>query len=132
MNEPEHTCRKYQLLCGFHTSSSLASLRLCFANVAFSFIMFMVNTGSQQSGIAPELNQSHLYAICRCGQSGKFIDLLARCCFSLGRPGVQSEVCSVVISSVIKEAKRQAVRLFKSRITHIIQTKIKLIKKNVF
>ena len=32
------------------------------------------------SGIAPELTRIQLSAVCRCGQSGGVIDLLARCC----------------------------------------------------
>ena len=36
------------------------------------------HNGSSQSGIAPELNWSQLYTICRYGQSGKVIDLLEK------------------------------------------------------
>ena len=57
------------------------------ANTAFNFI---VNTerccrnGSSHSGISPELNWSQLYVICRCGQSGKVINLLASLVIYIG------------------------------------------------
>ena len=52
--------------------------------------------GSSQSGIAPELNRIQLSAICRCGQSGKNIDLSARRCLPLGHPWASSCACAVV------------------------------------
>ena len=48
-----------------------------------------------QSGIAPELNRIQLSAICRGGQSGKVIDLLAWRCLPLGHPSAASGACAV-------------------------------------
>ena len=48
------------------------------------------------SGIAPELNRIQLSAICRGGQSGSVIDLLARRCLPLGHPSAASDACAVV------------------------------------
>ena len=56
------------------------------------------------SGIAPELNWSQLCAICRGGQSGKVIDLLARRYLPLGRFSAASDACAVV---QISSSKRQ-------------------------
>ena len=61
--------------------------------------------GLSSSGIAPELNWSQLYAICRSGQSGKVIDLLARRCLPLGHPSVASGACAVI---QISSSKRQS------------------------
>ena len=97
-----------QPLCCFHTSLPLDTLPLCSANATCSFT---VNTerccrnGSSQSGNAPKLNWSQLYAICRCGQSGKVIDLLARQCLPLGHPWATSGVCAIV---KILPSKRQS------------------------
>ena len=51
------------------------------------------------SGIAPELNRIQLSAICRGGQSGKVIDLLAWCCLPLGHPSAASGACAVIQNS---------------------------------
>ena len=56
------------------------------------------------SGIAPELNRIQLSAICRGGQSGKVIDLLAWRCLPLGHPSAASGTCAVV---QIPSSKRQ-------------------------
>ena len=56
------------------------------------------------SGIAPEVNRIQLSAICRCGQSGKVIDLLARRCLPLGHPSAASDACAV---EQISPSKRQ-------------------------
>ena len=60
-----------------------------------------------QSGIAPELNRIQLSAVCRCGQSGGVIDLLARCCLPLGLPSVASGACAVVQKSPSKRQCRE-------------------------
>ena len=56
------------------------------------------------SGIAPELNRIQLSAICRGGQSGKVIDLLAWRCLPLGHPSAASGACAV---EQISSSKRQ-------------------------
>ena len=56
------------------------------------------------SGIAPELNRIQLSAICRSGQSGKVIDLLAWRCLPLGHPSAASGACAV---EQISSSKRQ-------------------------
>ena len=60
-----------------------------------------------QSGIAPELNRIQLSAVCRCGQSGGVIDLLARCCLPLGFPSAASGACAVVQKSPSKRQCRE-------------------------
>ena len=62
------------------------------------------------SGIAPKLNRIQLSAICRGGQSGKVIDLLACCCLPLGHPSAASGACAVeqISSSKRQCGKRQA------------------------
>ena len=62
------------------------------------------------SDIAPDLNWSQLYAICRGGQSGKVIDLLARRWLPLGHPSAASGACAVIqiSSSKRQSGKRQA------------------------
>ena len=56
------------------------------------------------SGIAPELNRIQLSVVCRGGQSGKDIDLLARRCLPLGHPSAASGACAFV---QISSSKRQ-------------------------
>ena len=60
------------------------------------------------SGIAPELNRIQLSAICRGGQSGKVIDLLAWRCLPLGHPSAASDACAV---ELISSSKRQCGKL---------------------
>ena len=92
-------------LLNFIQSTSNAAFLLacrlphCSANAACSFIVNperCCRNGSSQSGIASVLNWSQLYEICRCGQSGKVIDLLARRCLPLGHPWAASGVYAVV------------------------------------
>ena len=70
------------------------SLPNCRASAACSFI---VNTerccrnGSSQSCVASELNWSHLYAICCCGQNGKVIDFGQDSAYCLTIPEGQVE-----------------------------------------
>ena len=101
-------------LCWFQTSLPLAALPLRRVIIA---CCFRVNSsqrprrfGFSPSGIAPELNWSQLYAICRGGQSGKVIDWLARRCLPLGHPSAASGACAVVQISPSKRqcGKRQA------------------------
>ena len=54
--------------------------------------------------IAPKLNRIQLSAICRGGQSGKVIDLLAWRCLPLGHPSAASDACAV---ELISSSKRQ-------------------------
>ena len=56
------------------------------------------------SGIAPKLNRIQLSAICRGGQSGKVIDLLAWRSLPLGHPSAASGACAV---EQISSSKRQ-------------------------
>ena len=57
------------------------------------------------SGIAPELNRIQLSAICRGGQSGKVIDLLAWCCLPLGhkRLGTDPVTLSIKLSAIVMQ-----------------------------
>ena len=57
-----------------------------------------------RAAIAPELNRIQLSAICRGGQSGKVIDLLAWRCLPLGHPSAASDACAV---ELISSSKRQ-------------------------
>ena len=53
---------------------------------------------TDSSSIAPQLVElkSTLHAICRGGQSGNVIDLLARRCLPLSHPSLASDACAVV------------------------------------
>ena len=68
-------------LCWFQTSLALATLPLCHVIIACCFRVAALSSNTalalSPSGIAPELNRIQLSAICRGGQSGKVIDLLA-------------------------------------------------------
>ena len=55
-----------------------------------------------RAAIAPELNRIHLSVICRGGQSGKVIDLLAWRRLPLGHPSAASGACAVVLISSSK------------------------------
>ena len=55
------------------------------------------------SSIVLELNRIQLCAVCRCGQSGGVIDLLARRCLPLGLPSAASSACAVVQKSPSKQ-----------------------------
>ena len=60
----------------------------------------------------PELNRIQLSAICRGGQSGKVIDLLAWRCLPLGHPSAASDACAVVqISSSKRQCGKRQVSL---------------------
>ena len=69
------------LLCWFQTSLPLAALLLRRVIIACCFRVAALSGNAalalSPSGIAPELNRIQLSAICRGGQSGKVIDLLA-------------------------------------------------------
>ena len=60
------------------------------------------------SGITPELNRIQLSAICRGGQSGKVIDLLARRCLPLGHPSAAKWRLRSCTNIIIKAAMRRA------------------------
>ena len=101
-------------LCWFQPSLPLAALPLrrviiacCFRVAALSGNAALANS---PSGIAPELNRIQLSAVCRGGQSGKVIDLLARRCLPLGYPSAASGACAVeqISSSKRQCGKRQA------------------------
>ena len=68
-------------LCWFQTSLPLAALPLRRMIIACCFRVAALSGNAalalSPSGIAPELNRIQLSAICRGGQSGKVIDLLA-------------------------------------------------------
>ena len=68
-------------LCWFQTSLPLAALPLCRVIIACCFRVAALSGNAalalSPSGIAPKLNRIQLSAICRGGQSGKVIDLLA-------------------------------------------------------
>ena len=85
-------------LCRYAAWSSLAvsELQLSAATPLWPY--------HRRSGIAPELNRIQLSAICRGGQSGKVIDLLAWRCLPLGHPSAASGACAV---EQISSSKRQ-------------------------
>ena len=75
------------------------------------------------SSIAPELNRIQLSAICRGGQSGKVIDLLAWRCLPLGHPSAASGACAVEqISSSKRQCGKRQVSL-KPALSSIVATK---------
>ena len=90
-------------LCWFQTS-----LPLCRVIIACCFRVAALSGNAalalSPSGIAPELNRIQLSAICRGGQSGKVIDLLAWHCLPLGHPSAASGACAV---EQISSSKRQ-------------------------
>ena len=95
-------------LCWFQTSLPLAALPLCRVIIACCFRVAALSGNTalalSPSGIAPELNRIQLSAICRGGQSGKVIDLLAWRCLPLGHPSAASGPCAV---EQISSSKRQ-------------------------
>ena len=94
--------------CWFQTSLPLAALPLCRVIIACCFRVAALSGNAalalSPSGIAPELNRIQLSAICRGGQSGKVIDLLAWRCLPLGHPSAASGACAV---EQISSSKRQ-------------------------
>ena len=86
-------------LCWFQTSLPLAALPLCHVIIACCFRVAALSGNAalaiSLNGIAPELNRIQLSAICRGGQSGKVIDLLAWRCLPLGHPSAASGACAV-------------------------------------
>ena len=94
-------------LCWFQTSLPLCRVIIacCFRAAALSGNAALVLSSS---GIAPELNRIQLSAICRGGQSGKVIDLLAWCCLPLGHLSAASGACAV---EQISSSKRQCGKL---------------------
>ena len=103
-------------LSWFQTSLPLAALPLCRVIIACCFRAAALSGNAtlalSPSGIAPELNGIQLSAICRVGQSGKVIDLLALWlawrCLQLGHPSAASGACAVVQTS---SSKRQCGKL---------------------
>ena len=101
-------------LCWFQTSLPLAALPLRRLTIAWCFRVAALSGNAalalSPSGIASELNRIQLSAICRGGQSGKVIDLLAWRCLPLGHPSAASGACAVVQKSPSKRqcGKRQA------------------------
>ena len=104
-------------LCWFQTSLPFTALPLrrvitAWSPLDVSWLQLLAATrfGFSSSGIAPKLNRSQLYAICRCGQSGKVIDLLARRCLPFGQASAASGACAVVQISLSKRqsGERQA------------------------
>ena len=83
-NLPTFTDCKSTSLWLFQTSLPLAALPLRRLITTCRFMVYSSQRprrfGLSPSGIAPELNWSQLYVICRGWQSGKVIDLLARRC----------------------------------------------------
>ena len=83
--------RHYTDLCWFQTSLPLTALPLCRVIIACCFRVAALSGNAalalSPSGIAPKLNRIQPSAICRGGQSGKVIDLLARHCLPLGHAG---------------------------------------------
>ena len=104
----------YPVLCWFQTNLPLAALPLCRVIIACCFRVAALSGNAalalSPSGIAPELHRIQLSAICRGGQSGKVIDLLAWRCLPLGHPSAASGACAVVQKSPSKRqcGKRQA------------------------
>ena len=83
--------------CSYAAWSSLAVFRVAALSgkAALAF---------HRAAIAPELNRIQLSVICRGGQSGKVIDLLAWRCLPLGHPSAASDACAV---ELISSSKRQ-------------------------
>ena len=97
----------------FQTSLPLATLPLCHVIIACCFRVAALSSNAalalSPSGIAPELKRIQLSAICRGGQSGKVIDLLAWRCLPLGHPSAANGTCAVVqISSSMRRAAVQS------------------------
>ena len=103
-----HVTQSETELCWFQTSLPLAALPLCRVIIACCFRVTALSGNAalalSPSGIAPELNRIQLSAICRGGQSGKIIDLLAWRCLPLGHPSAASGACAV---EQISSSKRQ-------------------------
>ena len=98
-------------LCWFQTS-----LPLCRVIIACCFRVAALSCNAalalSPSGIAPELNRIQLSVICRGGQSGKVIDLLAWRCLPLDHPSAASGACAVEqISSSKRQCGKQQVSL---------------------
>ena len=93
-------CHNHVANAGFRLACRVI-IACCFRVVALSGNAALALS---PSSIAPELNWSQLSAICRGGQSGKVIDLLARRCLLLGHPPATSGDCAVV---QISSSKRQ-------------------------
>ena len=115
MHTPVHFLVAVALsLCWFQTSLLLAALLLRRAVIACCFRVTALSGHTalalSPSGMAPKLNRTQLSGICRSGQSGKVIDLLARRCLPLGHPSAASGACAVVQISSSKQqcGERQA------------------------
>ena len=113
-------------LCWFQTSLSLAALLLRRVVIACCFRVAALSSHAtlalSPSGIAPQLNRIQLSAICRSGQSGKVIDLLARGCLPLCHPSAASGACAFIQNSPPKRqcGERQA-SLKAASVSHIQQ-----------
>ena len=99
---------KLTTLCWFQTNLPLAALPLRRVIIACCFRVAALSGNAalafHRAAIAPELNRIQLSAICRGGQSGKVIDLLAWRCLPLGHPSAASGACAV---EQISSSKRQ-------------------------
>ena len=99
------SCRVTEANAGFRLACRFATMprdhRLLFQSCS---CQRQRRFGFSPSGIAPELNRIQLSAICRGGQSGKVIDLLAWRCLPLGHPSAASGACAV---EQISSSKRQ-------------------------
>ena len=99
----------FWILGWFQTSLLLAALLLCCVIIACCFRVAALSGHAvlafSLSDIAPELNKIQLSVVCRGGQSGKVIDLLARRCLLLCHPSAASGACAV---EQISSSKRQA------------------------
>ena len=100
---------RMEVRCWFQTNLPLAALPLRRVIIACCFRVAVLSSGNaalafHRAAIAPELNRIQLSAICRGGQSGKVIDLLAWRCLPLGHPSAASGACAV---ELISSSKRQ-------------------------
>ena len=107
--KPQLHLQQQTALCWFQTSLPLAALPLHRTIIACCFMVYSSQRprcfGLSPSGIAPELNWSQLYVICRGGKSGKVIDLLARRCLPFGHPSAASGACTN--EQISSSSKRQ-------------------------
>ena len=100
----------HSLLCWFQTNLPLAALPLCRVIIACRFRVAALSSNAtlalSPSGIAPDLNRIQLSAICRGGQSGKVIDLLAWRCLPLGHPSAASQVALAQLNKYLHDHQR--------------------------
>ena len=87
----------------FHTS-----LPLCSANAACSFIVRALRHCRDGLIAGWHHSRDQQYEICRCGQSSKVIDLLAKCYLQHGHLWASSGACAVV---QISPSKQESIKL---------------------